>query len=569
MSKYYGNNPASIIYDLLVNVLGYPSSSINMNSFIAASNYYYNKSWGLNITITSPVDVWEQIRTILGYVDSILYLDGDGKFCIKVLEYGTGVYDGEIIDDFLDFKISKRFLSDVPNLFKANYVDRDGTIRTISIENPAMSNYTGLINCKTYDLTYFNDRTVAYKRLLELSARDGFPYATLSIKVPAKYSVYNVGDVLRIVYSEHNIDSMFRIVSIDEGDIENNVVSMTLIQDSTEFVSDISDVDINLDNPIGSYIDTEVVYSNDWKVLELYEKDLGFVVLYPKLKGNEAGFVVYMSYDNVNFSYVKTCYTFSYLYDLQADIPYPKYDIDDENEVLIKPVNFTPELLTKTRSELFSANEYLLVDNEIMKYQVVDLKGNNVIGLQKLVRGYNFTDKAEHLVGAGKKVHLFSLGDNIFYLDKPVDKIYLKVVPFNSWDAVDISEVSSKVVNINLNYRKPIDIQRIEIKVNTDNTAVIETFPRIKNDRGCGIVSADTTSDGQPADYLGDVQVLLNVNGSDVGVIDTLYNTTISGYPTTFKFKIKKGIYYSDEVSITVSENNKTYIYNDGVVINE
>jgi len=560
-SKYYGNNPAAIIYDLLVNQVGYSSDYINLSSFQSAASYFASKKWGLNIVISSNTEVWQEIAKILNYVNSYIYLDDDGKFCIKVIkdEYTLA---GEIIDDFKEFSMTKKFIDDVPNLFKANIVE-DGVIKTVSVENPAMLKYSGVVNLQTVDLTFFNDKEVAMERLQHLIDKQSYPMASLNITVPIKYSIYNIGDVIRIVNSDCGVDGEFRIVSIEEDDLDSLDVKISLVQETAGLVLSQSTPIVDLgDNTTISY---ELEELTNIKVLELVDKENSFILLVPKKTGYEAGYRIYYSLDGNNYKYYGIGYTFCNLYKLKQQVNISDFDIDENNKLILEKISESNVLSSYNRQEFFGSNKFININNEILKYQLVSYIDNDNLELYNLIRQYNYSKQQSHNVD--DLVYIYSLGTNIIQIPEKSNKIYFKICPFNNWQELKLEDVSAVVYDVNNYYIKPLEIERIVINATSGGDVDVEVFPKTKqSSKGVGIGNADLMTDSDDRSFM-KAQLFVDTSVSGGEYKDYHYTDTIS-FPTTFKFKLIENGYESIEISIVVDSGGK-YVWNNGNLIKE
>lgn len=551
---YLGNTPSAVIYDLLVNQIGYDPSLINVQSFAEATEYYKEKKWGINLAITETENVWSIIDRILKAVDSFLYLDENGRLALKVLKDDDEPV-ATIQDDFISFELTKKSITEVPNVFKANIL-YSGKIQTVALENPVLLDKTGIYNLQTVDLTMFSNRKVALERLNDLLRRYSYPYATLRITVPAKYSYLEVGDVVNVVNTEAGLSGQFRIVDINEEDIDKNQVSMMLIQHTGHLVEKTYEPPEIVETP--SRIEANLEPLTEVRILELDEIE-GFLLLVPKKTGTETGYNVYLSKDNVNYSLADTLYTFVDLYELIEDYPADTYDIDDEVGIKVRRVRTYKEneiMTNYTRAELFERNRFLVVDNEIMKFQTVIPLSDDEFLLKGVIRGWHFTKKQYH--SQGSLVYIGVLGDNL--LEMAISSsYYFKVVPFNHFDSLELSEVSPIHVSCQLKYYKPQGIQRVYVKVET-NRLKVDVFPKTKQTvSGAGMLSPEIYSDSYPVSCEG--KLMLSINGLDYQTYDS-YNIEIgnNSYPVTLKMKQRLNQFDSEEVELFIPEEGEYVI---------
>ena len=303
-----GSNPAAVIYDLLIEN-GVDPVKINLSSFNAAAQYYYNKNYGLNLKFESQTKGYEAVKKIQQYVDCVLCVDYEGKYYIKALDKN----DAHIMEvDENNYKQEsftphRKTWKQVPNSFIATYIDKDQdyTERTIKVINPAAMEQAGREIKNTIDLKCFIDRETAEKRLTEIRDKESYP--ALSIKFIANLSLATLkpGDVIRIYNEEYGINGAdYRIKSIDASEIDKNEIGVELEQMVESLHDDIYQFTTGPEWELPDNTPVDLVHK---KVFELpYNSKTGsgpaFLVLAARERLRETGMAMLMS-DKIDQDY--------------------------------------------------------------------------------------------------------------------------------------------------------------------------------------------------------------------------------------------------------------------------
>ena len=241
---------------------------------------------------------------------------------------------------------------------------------------------------------------------------------------------------------------------------------------------------------------------------------------------------------------------------MNANYPGTTYDIDDEVGLTITPFKSNYDVDTLSRTQLFSANRFLIIDNEVMKFQTATYNGGGTITLSGIIRGAINTTKAAHSAGAG--VWIIEDSDAMFSPASGVIAGYYKIVPVTGVTALDISSVSAITVGNPAYARIPFSISRIQA-VRSGSAVVITVSARDMSLAGAGINSSAyfyTSSDS-------DVVVEWKLS------TDSVYNqllmqqgvfTITNAAAFTINVRAKEFGVYTGVSSLTVSATDGTYI---------
>jgi hypothetical protein len=551
-----GSNPAAVVYDILCNYGKLSPSDINIDNFIEAANYYYEQGYGINYVISSSIQAREAATKILEFVDSYLDYDENGKIVIKIFKK-TDVPVGTIEDDFINFSFAKPSWNTIPSKFVGNIVE-DGVVRTLILENTAVQLYAGQIIREEIDLTAFTDRSIALKRLSEIMKRESYPRIALNLKLPIRYAIYSVGDILTIKNSDIGFSADFRVLSISEPKIDSNEIEMQLIQHT----------DAKFDNyyqNTGGTLWQEPSYTlqhfTKVKIIELdylswLPNATAILILVNKETGFETGFAVYGSQDGTSYELLGICSTFATAGTLSQSYPADTYDIDDEVGIIFKPYK---ELLDPypnlPRAGLFSEPRVLVVDDEIMAFQNYDPYGTNEYKITGIVRSLHWTNKASH--NAGANAFIADINNNIVQVPYTTN-FYIKVVPVFLGTSLDLAGATAYYITNTSKAKKPKTPERI-VAVRTGSTVKVDIFPITKESLiGAGKQNADTYTDEYPFNSAeGKWEVTI---GSTTVFYDDPHFTVENSSSFVINVRQYYNGMYSDTKSISVGTADGEYI---------
>ena len=553
-----GCNPASFVYDILVSILGY--NNIDQDSFISASNYFYNEGYGINIAITQQEDALSIINRILNSLNAFLVVLSNGKIGIKILNPDQSpIYT---IDRILNLSFTKPSWKNVPNDFRANFVDenQDYTVRTIALSNNAAQILTNNKITETYDLTFIKDLSTASKLLHQISKISGMPRSAIKITTDIETANnISVGDVVTIKYDRYNMNINAIVIQKRISKFTENRADIDLIYFTEELF------DSNWKNLQSSYWIPSTYDFVDFTKIKVLEIDnLGFddnkvrvLVLISRETGFETGIKVYYSFDGTDYSYLKTIKTFSQYGTLKYDYSANTYDIDDANEIVYTPYKEYEVFSNLSRDQLFDMKQLAVIDNEIIAFQSYIANPDGTYSLKNIIRNLLWSSKADHL--ANSDIYVFKFGDNIIEL--PRNKtIYLKFVPICGTLTGDIATAQTITITPTLKSLKPLPPVRVVATRTSDTEVKVDVFviTKIKND-GAGKYSADDYTDICPFDYEG--SLVVQIDNNDPYEIDTTNFKIEKSGSFTLYIKTKWNGFESDSVSLNIGTDIGEYLY--------
>ena len=550
--KDYGNNPSAIVYDILVNHCDVPAEMIDIDSFNQCADIFYEKRWGLNFSFTSQKEAKELIPYILSFVDSTLILDSEtGKIKMKYLDENESAVAEIKTEDFIDFSLSKPFWGELPNDFRGAYVspEQDYSLRVpLEVRNLANVYQVNEVREKGIDLTAFEDQEVAFSRVYDIMKRESYPTVFLSIKTTRKFSMLEVGDVVRIINEDYGIDGLFRIVKMVDEELDRNEISFDLAQlrsyDNVFIVPDVPEY------PEPTY---DLQPLTKIKVFELpYTSEYGYRIPYywilaSKEVGIETGIAVYISSDGTDYEFLTIVPHYAVAGTLVEDYPADTYAIDDERGILFEPYKDFIQFENVSRADLFIPSRVAVIGDEIVLFQYYEPEGESYYRLKGVVRSAGFSKLQDHY--AGDEIYIFYTKNMAVPINR-TDKFYLKLVPISALGEGSIADATPIEVNPTLKARKPVLPTKVDAKRVSVNEVKVDVFVRTKlYETGAGKSAPSSYTDTYPFEYEG--QVIAEIDDERL-VFDTP-NFSIYGHTEQFNLTIKtKWNGYETDDGITV-----------------
>ena len=259
LSRNLGNNPASVIWDLLTNDfygLGLSSdltsanSDINVASFQNVLSFFYTstqKPYGVNCSFQDKTSAKEMIKKICDWTDCILTVDNDGKFYLTVNDSSRLPTQGRmggitlssnvnvdsngvpllVTDDFDDFKPTFKTYDDTVNEFHGKFTSFADSYATLQafFRNEANITITETIRSKDFDLSCLIFPETVSVRLLEIAKRESWPLITISTVCKIGLMTSLINDIWHITHAEYDIDDYFKItkksfVGLEAGQVK-------------------------------------------------------------------------------------------------------------------------------------------------------------------------------------------------------------------------------------------------------------------------------------------------------------------------------------------------------------
>ena len=271
-----GNNPASVIFDILTNSFyglaldktiditpttgalsgGTLNRDINVQSFWQVAYFFYNSSakpYGINCTFQEQTSAKDMIKKICEWTDCILTIDNNGKYYLTVNDPARINTQGRMggitlsskvkiddlgvplltKDDFAGgFKPTFKTFDDTINEFRAKFSSFADSYTNLEafFRNEANITETGTTRSKEYDLASFIYPEIVTTRILEIAKRESFPLIIIETVCPIGLITSIVNDIWHIQHDEYGIDDYFKITKKSIAELETGQIKVSWIQ---------------------------------------------------------------------------------------------------------------------------------------------------------------------------------------------------------------------------------------------------------------------------------------------------------------------------------------------------
>src|SRR5574343_198904 len=446
----YGNNPAAIIYDLMTNdtyAAEFSADDINLTKFNEAADYWYEKGYALNFSITAQKDVDEVIEQVLAWVGGSWYQDSDGKYCLHAYDPDDASVQSFTEDDFVSFNITRKGWNDTYNDLRFNFIDRENhyVTKTYGLYDRANGMIVGKRTPRQLDLLAFVDKDAVSRRAWELLKINSYPglRTTFTVTGEKMFPVF-VGCVITISNAEYGLsDVTFRVTKIDTPKIDEMKYQIEAEQ-MLEQVFDANYTPIWSVAPFWTLTDYTPLVMNHSAVYELpYTPFTAGAQVYAMLaarEGKETGCSIQTSLEAAANYVAQASMGIWSQYGVLKGAYAAGDTIDDATGFLYTPHINDLDPPDFTRTQLFQNLRFVKIDDEIMGFQYHTPEGSADYRVTGVVRGMFGTTIATHNNGAA--VWIFYPVDNLRELNYATT-FYTKMAPFSRTQSVDMADVTA------------------------------------------------------------------------------------------------------------------------------
>ena len=555
-----GFNPAFIVYLILIDK-GVPVSKINIPAFNVAATYWNSVDYGLNILIKTQNKTKEHIKKVLSYVDGVFGQDNEGKYFIKAFDptEASVATISSATDDFMAFEFQRKTWDDTFNEFRGAFTDESQQFseRQLIVRNRANINLQGTKKVMNVDLDAFINATDASKRLWEIAKRESYPYAHCSFKTNLEYSFVLKGDIVTIVNPEEGIVSAdFRITEKQHFSNDKNELAFKSVQVTETLFDDAFIIAGQSQYVAVTYTPSVLVKQRIFELPfnSIYKHSPAYLCLAARVNTFENGFDVYFSNDNITYELYDSFSDWSMNGILSATYSATTDYIDDTGVISFTPYKDDPEFLSVSRAALFTANRYALIDNEIVKFQNIQLLSGKYY-LTGIVRGCFHTTIATH--NSGVEIWIFTIEDNIL-TELTDSNFYIKLLPTFLEKVVEIS--SATAINVVSTAKAMIPFKPCRIKaVRVGSSITVSWIPVNQDTDGAGALSADIQTDLSPSPYDQDFDIYHTYATTPVIVVGLSTVITYASQTTVYLRSRRSG-FASSYISVLVPAADGTYI---------
>lgn len=551
-----GNNPAAIIYDLLI-AAGVSISDIDLEAFNTAADYWYSKGYGLNIKIAEQKEIVDLINDIMKYVDGAVFIDNQGRYSIRAFDKDDSSVATMEKEDFRSFSMVVNTWNDVPNDFRGSFTSQDHefTKRIVFTQNPSAIRLSGGKKQQTVDLGAYRDQETADKRITEIMKILSFPAKTLDVEVDLSFSTLLPGDVFSVNNSDYGMSSAeFRVMSIEQPSYEENKVKIKARQ-MVETLFD--DNFLNVEALVFSPPDIDLEELAKVRIFELpfnriTGEDPAVLILAAREKGIETGFTVLASAaSDGDFEQKGAFSTFSQHGTLVDAYPSTTKAIDDETGILFTPYKPNEDLFdTLSRADLFHVMRFAIINDEIIAFQSATLEGENV-RLLGCIRGALGTEVASH--SSSDEIWLVNFGQNLLQENFP-RTLYFQVLPTFGRRSLD-PPVTNSTITFEQKAKKPYSPGRVKATRSGSNID-IEIWPRTPGLTGSGTDPAENVTDQYPFEFEGDFEIN---DGTTSTFVSTTETSITKAGAFTLSVKSRRNGFLSSAVTVSVGASDGDY----------
>jgi hypothetical protein len=483
-----GVNAANAIWYILTTA-GVKGTDIDTSSFGLSATYWNNKGYGINVVVGNQGKVREKIEQILTPLGGF-YFEFGGRHYLNPADPYAAAY-GHIEDEFIKFVISRRSWEDTINDIKATFTEesKDFTERTAVVQNSASVNLLAKVYTKTYDLTLFRTLGATQKRIAELIKSESYPYAEVEFTTNLKYADLNEGMIVNLTNTKLGVgNASFRIIRKNYENIDSNEIVFSGIQ-VVESLFDDKWVNIGTGSSTWAREVTKPVALTKTRIMEVprnYMTDMPTImILAARETGYETTFHLYYTPTGEDYTFLKTFGEYSMYATLKFAYSNASYDIDDSDTgITITPFKTDYDIPTLSRSGLYSTNRFLIINNEIMKFQTVTLNQDGTIKLTGIIRGVMNTTKASHSANAA--VWIVDDPECTFTPTSGVIAGFYKISPANMVGGLPLSSVSAISVGASTLAQNPFAISRVNATRSGANVS-LSVYVRDMTPAGAGV----------------------------------------------------------------------------------
>jgi hypothetical protein len=241
--NYIQANPAAIIYEVLTNKLwgrGLSSDIIDEESFIDASQYFYDRNIGMGFTMATAEKLGSILDAIRQHVKAILVWDGDllrMRVLIDPSQTHTNIQTLNE-NDVNGLDVKRPFWPATYNEIRVEFNNSKKNYRPDSVHVSDLGNMqiTGKINPYKVTLNGFTDWNTVRRQAWRILRDVSYPSAVANFEINRFKSQLMIGDVFRLVWTENwetTVTAYFMVTKIAESQPGSEDLKITALEDSS------------------------------------------------------------------------------------------------------------------------------------------------------------------------------------------------------------------------------------------------------------------------------------------------------------------------------------------------
>jgi hypothetical protein len=233
-------NFAEVIYELLTDQvvgLGLATSLINNTSFEAAAETLYNESLGCSFKWEQPTEINDILTRLLETIDGVLYSDLDtGEINLDLIRPDYDVEDLVLIDEThvgVELELHRSDPNDSVGEIRIPFTDVENNFveATALWQSLSNRNQQGFVSSQTLERFGLGDAQAANM----IATRDGralaVPLVRATIRTNRQTYNFTVGTPFRLAWGDDLEETVFRVLEIDYGTLEDGKITIKAIED--------------------------------------------------------------------------------------------------------------------------------------------------------------------------------------------------------------------------------------------------------------------------------------------------------------------------------------------------
>lgn len=450
-------NPANVLYELLTKnfaALSVNPESLNVASFVAAGNTFYDEDEGISISAGgSSAAISGTFQDILKQVDATMYEDPiDGQVYLKLIRDDYVLADLPVLDQSNIEQVSSYAINlwaDTKNKIRVSYEDRTKNYETRVAVAEDMANvaFQGSQSKPVNTDHKYVKRSAHANRI---AARELTIYSTplANIRLASMQFDLNLrpGSPVLLNYPEYNISNLVvRVTKADLGDLENNRLLLDLTGDKfskTEVIYG-APADSGFTPPSLAVADIErAVFQESPRWFNSRQTEVVFAdsprVMVLPVAANTAQ-IAYSVFAKDTFEQYSAIITrIGYPLYATTQVQYPaSYLFDTATGIELAFISEPEELLSATADQIRTTGDNLIqINDEIIGFESFILNGSGRYVLRGVHRGLLDTVPALHPAGS----HVYWMGvENVgsreFFMNSTVTLSLASISPSGSREA--------------------------------------------------------------------------------------------------------------------------------------
>lgn len=234
-------NPMSVVYEVMTDTdwgLGYAAAEIDTSNFVLAAQTLAAENNGVSILFDSPLEAGEIVRTVEEQIDGVIFFNQSvGKWQVKLAraDYTVGALDPLDETNSILKSYSRGSWENTTNIVRVEFNSRsDNYKQTYGLAqdtaNIRIQDDVNVSSTRSYpgvkNATLAN--TLAWRELRTVS----YPLAKAKVEVDRSFWDVTPAEVFRFTNEYLGItDLAMRVTKIDYGELENNKITLDLVQD--------------------------------------------------------------------------------------------------------------------------------------------------------------------------------------------------------------------------------------------------------------------------------------------------------------------------------------------------